>query len=496
VSRHELLLFSAALIDATCYVAFAGARGVSGFALDDAWIHQVYARNLALRGEFAFTPGLISVGSTSPLWSILLSAGYLFHVDFRLWSYFLGALFLGASTLVAARLARRLLPLFPLHNPMISIPVGLGLVLEWHLAWSAVSGMEIPLFIFLSLALLEGFLAVPSRPAWGLGLTAGLLALTRPEGIVLAGLVGLGLLWRELERWRWEREALGLGLIISPMLYSIGLAIIVVPDLVFNMVVSGTPLPNTFYAKNTEYAILMQTPLVLRWLQLSLLPWVGAQILLLPGFLFIAGVLAYRRRWYALMPLAWVFILPLLYAFRLPVVYQYGRYEMPVIPFIVVYGVWGTAALFERIGHRVARRTWGWSVAALFVVFWFLGATRYATDVGTIDCEMVQTAQWVAGNTPAGAVVAAHDIGALGYYYEHPVIDLAGLVSPEVIPFLRDEGALRDYLFARQTRFAIFFPDWYPSLSSDARFVRVHQQNCPLAREATGTDMAVYEIVR
>ncbi len=28
-----------------------------GFPLDDAWIHQTYARNLALHGEWAFLPG-------------------------------------------------------------------------------------------------------------------------------------------------------------------------------------------------------------------------------------------------------------------------------------------------------------------------------------------------------------------------------------------------------------------------------------------------------
>src|SRR5512138_2254022 len=39
-----------------------------GYPLDDAWIHQTYARNLALHGEWAFIPGRPSAGSTSPLW--------------------------------------------------------------------------------------------------------------------------------------------------------------------------------------------------------------------------------------------------------------------------------------------------------------------------------------------------------------------------------------------------------------------------------------------
>jgi len=35
-----------------------------GFPLDDAWIHQTYARNLGLSGMMAFTPGEPSAGST------------------------------------------------------------------------------------------------------------------------------------------------------------------------------------------------------------------------------------------------------------------------------------------------------------------------------------------------------------------------------------------------------------------------------------------------
>ena len=38
-----------------------------GFPLDDAWIHQVYARHLGQLGEWAFLPGQPSAGSTSPV---------------------------------------------------------------------------------------------------------------------------------------------------------------------------------------------------------------------------------------------------------------------------------------------------------------------------------------------------------------------------------------------------------------------------------------------
>jgi hypothetical protein len=52
---------------------------------------------------------------------------------------------------------------------------------------------------------------------------------------------------------------------------------------------------------------------------------------------------------------------------------------------------------------------------------------------------MVAVSEWVAANTPPDDLIAAHDIGALGYFARRPLLDLAGLVSPEVIPFIRDE---------------------------------------------------------
>jgi hypothetical protein len=234
VKRRAGLLLLLALLSVGAYLLLAGWRGVVGFPLDDAWIHQVYARNLATRDEFAFFAGQPSAGSTSPLWTALLSIGYLLHLDFRAWAYMLGIAFLIASAFIAARLASRLTP----HVSCFTFFVSLFLVFEWHLVWSAASGMEIPLFIFLSLLLLERFYA--RERAWALGLLAGLLTLTRPEGIVLVALVFLAILSEK------RFSALGIALL--------GFGICIAPYLLFNLTTSGAIFPNTFYAKGAEYA--------------------------------------------------------------------------------------------------------------------------------------------------------------------------------------------------------------------------------------------------
>ena len=527
MKRRALLLLLAALMSAGAYLLLAGWRGAPGFPLDDAWIHQVYARNLAARGEFAFFAGQPSAGSTSPLWTLLLSIGCLLHLDFRVWAYLLGIASLAASAFLISRLAEQIFAQrstqhttrvtfhasrFTSH--LSSLLLSLFLVFEWHLVWSAASGMEIPLFIFLSLLLLERFCA--RERAWMLGLLAGLLTLTRPEGIVLGTLVGLGLSLRASCAKQSPSRESGISsarsfncaaksaaplrmrlAMTSAIFYAFGFAIVFAPYLFFNLTTGGAIFPNTFYAKSAEYAeIFAQAPLILRWLELLFTPFIGAQILLIPGLIYGAIILAHSRQWSALIPFVWMVALPALYALRLPVAYQHGRYEMPIIPFIVLYGVGGTAALLARVQNFVVRATWTLSIAATLIAFWFIGAAQYATDVVIIDCEMVQTARWITVNAPADAVVAAHDIGALGYFYERPFIDLAGLVSPEVIPFIRDEGRLRDYLVSRKATFVIVFPDWYPAFDADPRFVPVHQTNCAVTRAAGEKNIIVYRIVQ
>lgn len=482
-------IFLFALLSAGAYLIVALWRGALGFPLDDAWIHQVYARNLGTHFEFAFFAGQPSAGSTSPLWTILLALGYVLNVDFRGWAYGIGMGLLAASAFIVSRFKFEVQgSTFGIHASRFMFYVAMLFILEWHLVWSAVSGMEILLFIFLSLLLVERFLA--RERGWVLGLLAGLLTLTRPEGVVLAGLVGLGMTFDFMPHaprvthhvWR---IACYVGTFVLVML----------PYLAFNWLVSGAIFPNTFYAKAAEYAILFErAPFVVRWLELLWTPFIGAQVLLIPGMLYIVVRLMRNREWRTLIPLAWVVVLPAVYAFRLPVTYQHGRYEMPVIPFIIVYGMWGTIALFERINSWVIRTAWKISIGVTLVSFWVLGAMQYATDVAIIDCEMVQTARWVAANVPPDTVIAAHDIGALGYYYPRPFIDLAGLVSPEVIPFIRDESRLRDYLFARRTNLLIVFPNWYATLTADPRFVPVFQTDCAVTRQAGEKNMVVYEI--
>ncbi|MCL4254478.1 MAG: hypothetical protein KJ043_11970, partial [Anaerolineae bacterium] len=68
------------------------ALSISGFPLDDSWIHQVYGRNLAQLGQWAFIPDVPSSASTAPFYTVLLAIGYALNIPYLLWTHALGAL--------------------------------------------------------------------------------------------------------------------------------------------------------------------------------------------------------------------------------------------------------------------------------------------------------------------------------------------------------------------------------------------------------------------
>ncbi|MBN1640043.1 MAG: hypothetical protein JXA09_02315 [Anaerolineae bacterium] len=501
-----LLLAGAVVGLGLLYVLGTAGCGPRGFPLDDGWIHQTYARNLAQSGRFAFAPGEASAGSTAPLWTLALALGHLIRLSPVAWSHVLGGGCLALSAWTAGRLARRL---FPEHAGLAGW-VSAACLLEWHLVWAAFSGMETILFSWLSLLLIERTVA-RSRPLL-LGAIGGLLILTRPEGVVLVVLLALTTLVDSLRGAKLEDVGRSRGRLWSALAFLSGLALLLVPYLVSNVALTGRLLPNTFYAKQAEYAALLDAPVWKRLWRVARPTLVGAQVLLVPGALL---QLAHCLGWRALpsqpgqrapglavrlLPAAWWGAYLMIYALRMPVDYQHGRYVMPTIPFLLLYGLAGTARWLQphatRWAVRVASRALPAAFLCLGVAFLLLGRQAYVEDVCIINGEMVQVAQWLRDHTPADALVAAHDIGAIGYVSQRSLIDLAGLVTPEVIPYIRDEARLRAYVLAQGADYMATFPSWYPEMTRDPRFVLVYQTDLALTRRKGGDNMAVYEIRR
>lgn len=491
LTRWHGVVAAAAVLAVAFYVALSATMDGPGFPLDDGWIHQTYARNLAREGSWALVPGSPSAGSTSPMWTLLLLPAYLLGIPPLAWTFLLGALALVWAGWASMALWAALWP--KRGQPALA---GLAVVLSWPLVWAAGSGMETLLFAALGLHLAAVYLhAGPRHEVW-LGLGAGLLILVRPEGLILLLLLAAGFASRRA--WR----ALVLLLLLA--------LLALLPYFALNLTLGGQLWPNTLYAKQAEYASLLQAPLWQRLLRLIYLSmggpesgWrgmSGARLLLLPGLLWSAYGAA-RADWKArrlghLLPLLWAVGHVAAYALRLPVTYQHGRYLLGIVPVWIVYGLAGWALLLGNSRQtRLLRRAGALTYATVLLLFLFLGAQAYRTDVAFIQNEMVATAHWLRENTSPDALVAAHDIGAIGYYGERRLLDLAGLISPEVVPLLGDEAAMADYVRRSEARYLVTAPGWpYSNLTGTPGVTLLYTTGYEWTREQGANNMAVYRL--
>jgi hypothetical protein len=153
-----------------------------------------------------------------------------------------------------------------------------------------------------------------------------------------------------------------------------------------------------------------------------------------------------------------------IYFMRLPA-YQHGRYILPALPILYLWGMLGFIGYVNSINsNRRIVLLWQTLIVIVIVAFQWVGAKQNAQDVVFIETQMVRTAQWMNENLLSDAVLAVHDIGAIGYFTQNPIIDLAGLITPDVVPFIRYEEKLANYLNAEGTEYLITFPGWYPQL--------------------------------
>ena len=483
---------------------------LAGFPLDDSWIHLVFARSLAAGEGLAYGAGLAVPASTAPLWTLLLALAALLPGSPFVWAKLAG---LAAHAVAVERsyvLARRL----GLGAGRASAAALLVAATGW-LAWSAVSGMEVPLFIALATAGLARHVEErlrPSRPALSL-LLFGLAALARPEGLLLLPLAladrafvvvrGAGGA-RVLARPPWRRLAAG----------ALAAALVVAAVGWVHFRLWGSPLPTTFAAKSGGAP---------RWVpDLVFLKGVASLLFLAqPVALLLAGGGAIelvrragsRRDTGLLLPL-WTFGLPvasaLLSSGQGVLVGNFGRYFFPVLPGLALLALLALERLPPGWGRlAIGGRPWPLGAAALAALF-ALPAAAGLVDAGrlhlqaraNVDDSDVKLARWVVERLPPEARLAVCDVGALRWLAPNPIFDLAGIVSPEVAREVtrarREEGLDWPPVLARivereRPDYIVVYPRWFALPERDpARFPVQLRLRIPDNVTMAGDELVVY----
>lgn len=447
-----------------------GEAGESGFPLDDAWIHVRLARHMAAGSGLVFNPGEPGATSTAPLWSLVLAAAAVAGVPFPWAAYLAGCLATVGLAFAAALVLRRVT-----GDDLAAAAAALLVVSTHPFPWAAVSGMEASLAAAILVTTIGASAARRTVAALGLAVAG---ALVRPELAILIPLVGTGAIVRERARpGRAMPLAIGTGAAMAlPWLanrlvagawipasfaakvghHGVGAAILEGrPDAILSVVLENVPL----YVTGTVRALWDDNPLIL--------------VLAIPGLVWLARAGAH---------LPWVVLagLPVGVAILAPFggpAFHEQRYLAPVVAVTILAGSAAIGGLARRLGRPIG------IVAIVAAVAWSgVGAWRamgrYGREVGNITDMQVRIARWLLERPGGPGLVATNDIGAIGAITGAPILDLTGLATPGVVPYLRrvpapgernrgwngaSETGILEYLRQRHPDYVALFPSWYPS---------------------------------
>jgi 4-amino-4-deoxy-L-arabinose transferase-like glycosyltransferase len=381
---------------------------------DDAYITFRYVENLASGHGFVYNIGERVLGTTTPLYTLLLvpftKAGLPLDTTAIALAIFLDLAICALLYLVLRR--------------TLGDAVALVAALFYALSYAAVAacgfGMETQLFVLLVLTAIG--LAAADDYAAAAAVTA-LAVLTRPEGFLLAGILGASL----LIRYRRELKS-----ILKPALVFLAVA---APWFIFAAIYFGSPLPNSVTAKIAQSNVsagawldffVTRNPLVM-------LLWLGA------GVGFAAGV-AGRNKMLILLGV-WAVVHTVFFLFARPP-FWLGHYFAPsAMPIVVLSGV-GAAVV---VGWLLKSPVRGAAAAAalgivVFAVVFPKSLTTARWNRTVVNRVFRPLAEWVGRETPPDAVVHASDIGYLGYYSRRRIMDAAALVTPDVKRYYAEHG--------------------------------------------------------
>ena len=396
---------------------------------DDAYITYRYAQNLADGRGLVFNAGEYVEGYTNFSWGLLVAAGVVLGLEAPVAGHWLGLL-CGLALLIVTYLYAASFLQSRQRGWAILAPL-LLLASNSFVHWT-MSGLETPLFAFL---MVSGLWAYRLGKLWWLSALMILASMTRPEGMLLAGML-LGWSW-----WHAVRERVtdfrGLVVVSGPALLY---AVYLIAHTAFRLQYYGALLPNTFYAK--VGGIPLQRGF-----------WDVYESLAEGGFIWLMLCAVAAARFKSLrLPLV-VSIVFLAYFVKVGGdVFAMGRYFLPLLP------VWlaGSVALIAGECAARVRRV----VVACLLLLSFVGCLyfvppksrdfyavaqkpfpslnkrRHAHNHADFGITEVSVRSWVErmrADFPVLKTVATIGIGKLGYVaMDIRIVDMVGLVDAHI----------------------------------------------------------------
>ena len=369
--------------------------------LDDAAITYRYALNLAEARGFVYNEGERIQGTSTPLYALALAALHrLSSLDIPSLSNFLNLVFSLLTLTLTCRFAQDIA-----GSGKTGCLAGLFLLALGPFVALSMAGMETPLYAFLTLACLHRYW---HRRYLALGILGGLLVVTRVDGMVLAGCLGLLMTWAlalgRLHWQHWLRTLLPFALIAGAWH-------------LFAWLYFGSLLPHAFLAKQEHGKAASELwPLThfFQWQYLFLLP-----TLLLAFFM--------RQQAPRELGLLLAFAALYLLAYLVADIDFYDWYLVPLMPIF---------ALLFALAAGMLGDSPRWQ-AALVGGFLLLGFGCSAYEVARTKAYLCRfevnralAGDWLARHVSPDAWLEASAIGHVGWRYRGRILDAAHLVTP------------------------------------------------------------------
>ena len=457
-------------------------NNVLSFPLDDPWIHLTFARNLVEYFSFSyFKNEMITAGSTSPLYTLILAVAFFIFSNEMIISYVLGILFLVGSVIVFYRLSTFE---FQKENLFAMICTGIFIMDKW-MNFISISGMETTMFIMI-LLLCSYF--YKEKKAVPFAIMLGLIMWTRPDGVAFIGAVLIDYLIIKLVL----KDSETLTLFSAGDLKKIILIFSGILGLYFlmNMILSGSLLPNTYNAKLTYYSPEFRSRMDFLEYEVWDYFTTGSYYVLMIGFIFSFLKFLYdlynrnfnQNTVYILFILFLVFI----YWLKLPYAHRFGRYMMPIIPFFILVSVIGFRDFARFINKYTTNVLFAKSIFYILIgITFFIGVKDYdenrelfVSQSKYIYDRQVSAAKWINENTKESDIIATHDVGAIGYYSGRKIVDVAGLVTPELINKINDldyVNYMKEFLNKNGVTHLAFLREWYRVINQKPLFTTIYR---------------------
>jgi hypothetical protein len=384
--------------------------------IDDSFITYTYAANLIDHGQFVFNVGERVLATTTPFFALLLSIFYLMGADLARATPLINLVL----DLFIAIIAYMIMVRLSFKKPLVAFVVFAGFFfLEPIVRNSSSGGMESSLYVLLILGIVYASLT----QRWTLaGIMAALVFLTRPDGLIIVGVIFSYYLISQKS---------------FPFRAALAFAAVLAPWLMFATIYYGNPIPSGVWAKlvlGKDYS----TPLGEKF---NFVYFHRKSILLFIPVLLGLGGLAYasynaarNRRWdLAIFP---AFFILFNFAFMLTSTAKgWFWYFVPLYVPLYLFAGYICGEIVEKL--PLAR------VAVLAYVVISIGVIYYRSIPNEIrwlelrseswNVGLKQASVWINNNTPSNAVIMCKTAGIPGYYAKRKLIDPLCIISPQLL---------------------------------------------------------------